>query len=151
MNDWQINGLPLHPLLVHVVVVLLPLAALMLILGSVWPAARRKFGILTPIIALAALIAVPLTTQAGEALERQTEPSALLEQHTELDDHLLPWAGALFLIALAQWLWLRRPPRPDSSGGICRRPLVAAVLAIAAIGVFVGATVDVVRVGDSGA
>ena len=90
MNDWQINGLPLHPLLVHAVVVLLPLAALMLILGSVWPAARRTFGILTPIIALASLIAVPLTTQAGEALERKTEPSAILEKHTELGDHLLP-------------------------------------------------------------
>lgn len=150
MNDWQINGLPLHPLLVHAVVVLLPLAALMLILGSLWPAARRKFGILTPIIALAALIAVPLTTQAGEALERQTEPSAILEQHTELGDHLLPWAAGLFLIALAQWLWFRRPRRTDDRPAT-RRPVVGIVLAVAAIAISVGATIDVVRIGDSGA
>jgi uncharacterized membrane protein len=150
MNDWQINGLPLHPLLVHAVVVLLPLAALMLILGSVWPAARRKFGILTPIIALAALIAVPLTTQAGEALERRTEPSAILEQHTELGDHLLPWAAGLFLVALVQWLWFRRTRRTEDRPA-ARRPLVGIVLAVAAIAVSVGATIDVVRIGDSGA
>ncbi|MCJ1698036.1 hypothetical protein MT349_19810 [Rathayibacter caricis] len=151
MNDWQINGLPLHPLLVHAVVVLLPLAALMLILGSVWPAARRKFGILTPIIALAALIAVPLTTQAGEALERQTEPSAILEQHTELGDHLLPWAAGLFLVALAQWLWFHRTRRTDDHATTRRPIIVGIVLAVAAIAISVGATIDVVRIGDSGA
>ncbi|QHC58661.1 DUF2231 domain-containing protein [Rathayibacter sp. VKM Ac-2760] len=150
MNDWQINGLPLHPLLVHAVVVLLPLAALMLILGSLWPAARRRFGILTPIIALAALIAVPLTTQAGEALERRTEPSAILEQHTELGDHLLPWAAGLFLVALVQWLWFRRTRRTEDRPAT-RRPLVGIVLAVAAIAISVGATIDVVRIGDSGA
>ncbi|PPG51442.1 MULTISPECIES: DUF2231 domain-containing protein [unclassified Rathayibacter] len=150
MNDWQINGLPLHPLLVHAVVVLLPLAALMLVLGSVWPAARRRFGIFTPIIALAALIAVPLTTQAGEALERRTEPSAILELHTELGDHLLPWAAGLFLIALVQWLWFRRTRRSDDHA-TTRRPVVGIVLAVAAIAVSVGATIDVVRIGDSGA
>jgi len=147
MNDWQINGLPLHPLLVHAVVVLLPLAALMLLLGSVWPAARRRFGILTPIVALAALIAVPLTTQAGEALERQTEQSAILEQHTELGDHLLPWAAGLFLVALVQWFWFRR----TDDRAATRRPLVGIVLAVAAIALSVGATIDVVRIGDSGA
>lgn len=157
MNNWQINGLPLHPLLVHAVVVLLPLAALMLIIGSVWPAARRKFGILTPIIALAALIAVPLTTQAGEALEKQTEPSAILEKHTELGDHLLPWAAGLFLVALVQWFWFRRARRDSAEAGrrdsaaTTRRPVVGIVLAVAAIAISVGATIDVVRIGDSGA
>jgi uncharacterized membrane protein len=149
---WQINGLPLHPLLVHFVVVLLPLAALMLILGSVWPAARRKFGVLTPIVALAGLIVVPLATQAGEALERQIEESAAVERHTELGDHLLPWAIGLFLIALAQWLWFRwSARRDDEADGGRRRPIVNAVLAVAAIAIALGSVIDVVQIGEAGA
>lgn len=156
---WQLNGLPLHPLLVHFVVVLLPLAALMLVLGSVWPAAGRKFGVLTPIVALIALVGVPLATQAGEALERQTEESAALERHAELGDHLLPWAIALFVIAAAQWLWLRRTasrndagaPRNDAGDGTRRRPIVGVVLAVAAIAVSAGSVANVVQIGDTGA
>jgi hypothetical protein len=34
-----VNGLPAHILLVHAIVVLLPLAALLLVLTAVWPAA----------------------------------------------------------------------------------------------------------------
>lgn len=150
--SWQLNGLPLHPLLVHVVVVLLPLAALMLVLGSVWPAARRRFGVLTPIVALIALVGVPLATQAGEALERQSEESAALERHAELGDHLLPWAVALFVIAVAQWLWLRRSAaRSGGEGSPRRRPVVGIVLAVAAIAVSAGSVVNVVQIGDTGA
>lgn len=101
---WQIAGLPAHPLLVHAVVVLVPLAALMVVVGSVWPAARRRLGILTPIVALVALIFVPLAKEAGEALERQVPESAVLERHTELGDQLLPWAIGLFVVAAGQWV-----------------------------------------------
>ncbi len=71
-----INGLPLHPLLVHLVVVLVPLSALMAIAAVCWPAARARLGgILTPLVTLVALIALPLTTSAGgESLEEQVGP-----------------------------------------------------------------------------
>ncbi|WP_233625292.1 hypothetical protein [Actinoplanes sp. ATCC 53533] len=39
-----VNGLPAHILLVHAIVVLLPLAALLLVLTAVWPAARRRLA-----------------------------------------------------------------------------------------------------------
>lgn len=44
-----VDRLLLVSLLVHAVVVLIPLAALIVIVGSVWPAARRKLGVLTPL------------------------------------------------------------------------------------------------------
>ena len=45
----EFNGLPIHILLVHAVVVLVPLAALLTMLSAVWPAARRRIGIITPL------------------------------------------------------------------------------------------------------
>ena len=39
-----VNGLPAHVLLVHAIVVLLPLAALLLVLTAVWPAARSRLA-----------------------------------------------------------------------------------------------------------
>ena len=47
----QVGGLPLHPLIVHAVVVLLPLTVLAVLLGTFWPAARRRLGIVTALVA----------------------------------------------------------------------------------------------------
>ena len=41
-NDF--NGLPLHPLIVHATVVIIPLAALTVILFAVWPRFRSWAG-----------------------------------------------------------------------------------------------------------
>ena len=71
---FEIAGLPLHPLLVHAVVVLTPLTALALVLGSVWPAARRRLGIVTPLAALLLIVLVPITVAAGEALAAVVGP-----------------------------------------------------------------------------
>ena len=55
-GELEFNGLPLHILIVHAVVVGIPLAALLTVLSAVWPAARRRLGIVTPIVALFALV-----------------------------------------------------------------------------------------------
>lgn len=147
---WQFAGLPLHPLLVHGVVVLLPLAALMLTVGSLWPTARRRLGILTPIVAIVAGGFALLAKEAGEALERQVPSSALVRAHTELGDGPVIWAFFLIVVAVGQWAWFwwraRRADRPLAGA----RSLTAAI-AVAAVVVSIGATVDLVLVGDSGA
>lgn len=149
---WQIAGLPAHPLLVHAVVVLIPLAALMVVVGSVWPRARRRLGILTPLVALTALVFVPLAKEAGEALERQVPSSAALEAHTELGDQLLPWAIGLFVVAAGQWLWFRLRERRTSKRSSSSGPRIATVaIAVVAIVVAGATTFSVVQVGDSGA
>ena len=49
-------GLPAHPLIVHATVVLVPLGALLVLLHAVWPAARRRLGVVTPLVALVGLV-----------------------------------------------------------------------------------------------
>ncbi|MEX0426832.1 hypothetical protein AB3X52_04295 [Nocardioides sp. DS6] len=150
------DGIPAHPLLVHAVVVLLPLTALALVLHTLWPAARRRLGIVTPLAALAVLVLVPVTTRAGEDLARSlgAEQSPLVERHEQLAGQILPWAVALFVVAAAQWWW-GGPGRDvlvgaDGSASVVRRTLGVALM-VAALVVAVGATVVLVRAGDAGA
>ena len=94
-----IGGLPAHILLVHAVVVLVPLAALLVVLVTTWPAARARLTPAAAVVAVVAPICVPLTTSAGEWLEHQVVSTALLRAHTALGDTLLPWAVALAVVA----------------------------------------------------
>ncbi|MET9532743.1 DUF2231 domain-containing protein [Streptomyces sp. NPDC006649] len=155
MGPDLINGIPAHVLLVHAVVVLVPLTALSLVLCAIWPSVMRRFGLALPALALVSLISVPLTTHAGEWLERHVDSNALVRKHTDLGDELLPWAIALFLAAAAVWWAYRRathrtPAAVESTSGTVATPLrVTAALLSLAIGV--GAGVQVYRIGDSGA
>ena len=150
----EFQGLPLHVLLVHGVIVLIPLAALLTVLSAVWPAARRRIGIFGPLVALAALIAVPITTNAGEWLllrayaAQGTGPSVqLVQEHASLGRTMLWFAIGLFVASLLVWgvplLMARRskdaPP-----------PWVGVVVAVIAVVLSGLAVVQVVRVGESG-
>jgi len=149
-----INGIPAHVLLVHVVVVLVPLTALALILCAALPSVMRRFGLALPALALVSLISVPLTTDAGEWLERHVDDDPLVRKHTELGDELLPWVIGLFLVSAAVWWFYRRTthhtPQAEGSTGTVGMPLrIAATVLSLLIGV--GAGVQVYRIGDSGA
>jgi hypothetical protein len=143
-------GLPTHALLVHATVVLVPLAALAVLLHALSPAARRRLGIVTPLLAGVALVLTPLSTQSGEVLEHQVPHSALIEQHARLADGLLPWTVGLFAVAVVLWLLDRGRRRAGRNGGRGPRwlPVAAAVLAAVAV---VGVVQQVVRVGHAGA
>jgi hypothetical protein len=104
----KINGLPAHVLLIHAVVILFPLAAGMLVAGAVWPAARRKLTWLTPALALIVLALVPVTTHAGEWLQKRLPDTNAIEKHVRLGHDLLPWAVGIFVLAAAVWLLDRR-------------------------------------------
>ena len=67
--DYEIAGLPLHVLLVHAIVVLVPLLALLLVVIAAWPAARRVLW-LPALIGAAVLLPLGLVTiEAGKWLE----------------------------------------------------------------------------------
>jgi hypothetical protein len=138
-------GLPTHALIVHATVVLVPLAALAVLLHAFWPAARRRLGGVTPLLAGVALVLTPLSTESGENLEHQVAESPLIERHAELADGLLPWVIVLFVVAVGLW-WLGR----SNDARLRARwvPVVAGVLAVVAV---VGVTQQVVRVGHAGA
>jgi uncharacterized membrane protein len=103
-----INGLPLHPLVVHATVVLVPLAVLGAILAVVWPAARRRYGSLVAVTALLATVCAVVAEQTGEGLEHSLPRNAAIEAHAALGDTLKLLAGALFVV-FGAFLLLHRP------------------------------------------
>lgn len=147
----EIGGLPLHPLIVHLVVVLAPLTALAMVLSVFWPAARRRLGIVTPLAALVVLILVPLTVAAGESLKEVVGPLPAVERHESFGRMLLPWAIALFAVSSIHWAWYRFGRR----GVVEKRPsqarVVEVVLGALALSVSIGITVVTVLIGESGA
>ena len=150
-NSLQVSGLPLHPLLVHGVVVLLPLTVIALLFTQFWPTARRRLGIVTPLAALAVLVLVPITVAAGRSLASVVGPLPAVQTHQQYGEMLLPWTVALFVVALAQWVWFRwgvHRYRAPSSSLATAAPLLLAVLSVV---VGVGNLILVVLIGDSGA
>ncbi|CAO5162584.1 DUF2231 domain-containing protein [Frankia sp. AiPs1] len=158
MGPTEIRGLPAHVLLVHVVVVLVPVAAAMVVCSALWPAARRRLGVATPLVTFVALVSVPLTTHAGEWLEARVPSTPLIRQHTELGDSLLPWVGALFVLAAGLWLLQRRAAPATAAADTTRHragrsvpTAVTITVAVLSVAVAVGSIVQVVRIGESGA
>ncbi len=144
-----IFGLPVHPLIVHATVVIVPLSALAVGLAAVWPRFRR-WAVWGPLAAaVVALVLVPLTTTSGETLERQLPQEELIQQHAQLADGLLPWVIGLVVVAAAG-LWMhglagRFGPRKALPRWL---PVLVTVLAVVAM---VGTLVEVVLIGHSGA
>ena len=146
-----VNGLPAHILLVHAIVVLLPLSALLLVFSALWPAARAKLAGPNAILSVLVVILVPITTDAGEWLERRVARTPLVHTHTELGDTAIWVAIPVAVLALLVW-WRSRETR--RSGRTFLAPastavtVVVSVLSIAAAG---AAVFDIYRIGDSGA
>lgn len=156
MGPTTFNGMPIHPLLVHFVAVLVPLSALLVLLSVCWPAARRRIGVLSPVVAFVTLVLVPLTTHAGEWLEQRTPSDPLVRLHAELGDQLGFWSAGVFVVALV-W-WAVHDPRVLSwwetrRGASFRRIPRTATVALSAVAIVlaVGSTVQVYRIGESGA
>jgi hypothetical protein len=108
----------------------------------------------TPLIALAALVAVPITTAAGEWLMARVGHTELIAAHQALGNTLLPWAIATFIVALMQWVWFRYIYREGERLRAVGRPLRVAItiaLAAAVAVTAVGSVVTVVLIGESGA
>jgi hypothetical protein len=175
----NINGIPTHALLVHVVVVLLPLAALTGTAVAVVPALRRRYGGLVLLLTLGAVAAVPLTQQAGERLfdrlsarfgPDDVAEAGLMERHADLARTLLPWALVLLagvaLVVLPPLLARRQVGAhavPVTVGGgagaeataepeatpAWTRPVALLAAAVTLVGA-VASVVLVVRIGDLG-
>ncbi|MEB3370109.1 DUF2231 domain-containing protein [Saccharopolyspora mangrovi] len=146
----EIDGLPLHPLVVHLVVVLVPVAAFTVLVSAIWPAARERLGRITPALALSAVISVPIAESSGESLMEEAQVSAQTATHAELAEWLLPWVAGLAVCSVAVHMLGLRARGGNGIAGLPRR-LVSAALIVGAVVFSVGSTVQVVRIGDSGA
>jgi hypothetical protein len=160
----ELFGLPAHPLVVHLPVVLLPLAVVGVAAMMVRPAWYRHFRwpvlVITAVGALGAIFAA----NSGEALEERVEDSAsgavreAIEEHAEAGETARTLA-IVFLVAVAAYVvipwWLERRARrttstadaaPDGAPSWMRAVLMA-VVALAAV----GSLVTIVDAGHSGA
>lgn len=133
--QFTVNGIPLHPLLVHAVVVLLPLSAVGAVVIALIPRWRRRYWL--PVLVLAALgiAAVPITQKAGEDLQTRLGPlkNPELDRHTQLGGDLLPYALAfgvmLIVLLVAGRLADRERDAVVQSGqyGLRQQPVAAGV------------------------
>ncbi|MFY2789208.1 DUF2231 domain-containing protein [Rhodococcus sp. KRD162] len=141
-----INGLPAHILLVHFIVVLAPLTAILAIAASIWSGVRTRLVWLIAALALITVVLTPLTTDAGEWLEKRVPKTEAVEQHTEIGDSMVYFSiGLVVVAALLVFVHLRErrgnPPVRWQSIGV----VVLAVLIGAAT------IIQVYRIGESGA
>jgi uncharacterized membrane protein len=138
-------GLPLHPLVVHAVVVLLPLGALGLIAAVLSLRVRRPYGAVIMIVLTLAIVATVIAKFSGQQL---AEVAEMPQQHSQLGDALLGVAIGLLLVTWAWWLlWRRRdrigyvqPGQPERVLSILVVPFAVAALALTGLTGHAGAS-----------
>ena len=163
-------GLPTHILLLHVVVVLLPVAAVAAVAVALVPPFRHRYGLAVVIFTFVTTLFVPLTSQAGEGLAARLPNDPSIARHGAIGQQVVIWAAVfgLCLAAVVALDLLRRAGAPVEDlaaterwavariSGAPREPArwtgtaltIARVLTVAAA---IGVTVMVVRAGHSGA
>ncbi|GJF10521.1 hypothetical protein NGTWS0302_07600 [Mycolicibacterium cyprinidarum] len=115
-------------LLVHLVVVLAPVTALLLVLCGVWPAARRRLVWVMVFSAAITAALTPLTIEAGEWLQSRLGDPPDVTAHARLGETMLYVSvglavGAASVAALHVWERRRAP------AGLILRVTVAAAAA----------------------
>ncbi|MEN9970823.1 MAG: hypothetical protein RL146_124 [Actinomycetota bacterium] len=131
-----IDGLPVHPLAVHVAVVFLPVSALALAILIFVPKWRKTYLPLTLIGLFIATVFTFIARESGEALaDRVGEP----QTHEELGGILFPAAVGLLAVGVA-FYFLQKSDKPkwlvQSTAGVA----IAAVLSVSGLTYFVGHT-----------
>ena len=138
-----ILGLPVHPLIVHAAVVLLPLVAIGVIALGLRPVWRARFAVpLLGLLVIAACSAVVAMASGDKLAERVGNPG----RHEGLGE-ILGFGSIAFLLLAGGWLWWVRRDNGDEEGPAARKGLgwaaalaSVAVLALTAMVGHTGAT-----------
>lgn len=171
----NVNGLPSHALIVHFTVVIASAGAIGGLLYALIPRIRRWASWPLLFVGLASILLGFITPSSGESLERRTEPSALLEKHTELGDQMgtiLIAYGILLALTVLVVRWRRRgtvaddladahesPTVVDRIGGLhgtpprafAGQPVAAALLTVLVLAGSVVSGIWIYRTGEAGA
>jgi len=139
------QGLPVHTLVVHATVVVVPAAALMVGLAAVLPRFRLWIGPGAMITALVSVVLVQLSSMSGDKLydrlKQFSTDQPLIEDHEKLAGLLIFLVVPLALLAVAAFVL----PRRGAKHGVLVTVSVLSVL-------FAGAVVvDVALIGHAGA
>ncbi|HVQ18969.1 MAG TPA: DUF2231 domain-containing protein [Actinomycetes bacterium] len=145
----SVLGLPLHPLVVHAVVVLVPLTSILAIVVAISPDRRARLGWLTWLLATGTLGATYAARVSGATLEQVLYPQVLpplVAAHKQLGLNTIWFVLALWLAVTA--LLLIDFDRRRSSG--VNSPVLPTIVAVVAILVAMGATGQVLYTGWAG-
>jgi hypothetical protein len=139
-----VTGLPVHALVVHAVVVLLPMAAAGVVAIAAVPRWRTRFGPLVLLLLTGGLVLTPVATKSGEKLEGRVNAAGVVAQrindHQDLGELLIWPVLVLWALTLALVFQSRRA-RPGRMLTVVA--VLAAVMAIGTAGL-------VVRIGHLG-
>jgi hypothetical protein len=138
----SVAGLPLHPLVIHASIVLIPLVAIGALVMSYLPSFSRRYGKLILVIALFAQVSLFLAKFTGEAFEEILDKD--MGKHAELGE-IAPFI-TLPMVALIYLRW-----RLDRSGATVGSAWVRRMTSIALIVAALASIVVIVLVGHSGA
>jgi hypothetical protein len=148
----QINGMPVHALVIHAAVVFVPLLALAAIVYAVVPRWRPKVGWAAVLLALAAPVSTFVAMASGQELRDRLVANGMTGPPLEaIDDHM-GYGGLTFYFTLGLglvtllmvFLTSRRSARPlPRAAGLVLTVIMVALAAVSGYYVF--------RTGDSGA
>jgi len=134
----DVLGIPLHPLVVHAVVVLMPLAALGTIAIALVPRLRDVYGWLVLAASTIVLVTVPVATQSGKRLRDSLNLGGPVAEkvhtHQQFGERMIYAAAGLWVV-LVVMLWLHRTRRRD--GIMTAVSALAIIAALAALGLVV--------------
>jgi uncharacterized membrane protein len=119
-----VAGLPVHPLVIHFAVVLVPLAAVGLIVSVLNKAFRTRFAFAF-VVLLA--VTVPLAFIAKESGEALAERVGISEQHETLGGTLPIWVAVLLAMSVV-WLVIAR-----RDGSVLVRRILGGVVVFTAV------------------
>jgi hypothetical protein len=148
----EIFGLPMHALVIHAVVVLVPLSAVSAVAYVARPAWRRELRWPTAAGAVVSGASAFVAAESGEALQRRvsrvrsgTTDFDLLSTHVVWGDRARLFC-LLFMVLTLAALWFARPPEEESPRGHAFEVLIGALVVLAAV----AAVVTVVVAGHAG-
>ncbi len=108
-------GVPLHPLVNHAVIVLVPLAVLGTLVITAVPRWRTAYGWLVVALSAVAFVSVPVATRSGRNLEASLELGGpaleKVQDHQTMGDRVIWAVGAMFVLDLVVML-MHRSGRP---------------------------------------
>ncbi|WJY63874.1 hypothetical protein CATRI_09010 [Corynebacterium atrinae] len=142
----SVAGIPAHPLIVHLTVVAVPVAALLLLVWAVAPRLRGRLATLTVVVAAVGAAATLGAKFTGEALleaqgfsEHNPGPVA---DHAGWADFLTVAVFVMLAVAAGYWFFSRRP----ATGSV-----IMVAIRVLAAAVAVAALVTVIGTGHEGA
>jgi hypothetical protein len=134
-----VKGLPVHALVVHATVVLVPLMCLLTVLVALRPRLREKYAWWTFTGDVLGIALVYVTMQSGERFEERLGTNPAIERHEHLGRQLIWFVIALAVTALIVALTTKQGNALSLAGTLLSG--VAAVLVL----------IWVVRIGHTGA